>query len=160
MMRTIGAVLLLLGAAYICRLYAAYSRHRLADGERFVRFLTFVKRELTCFSRPFSEWKHDFPAEDSSDADFAAALAASADMSEFCRYLRGMSLSPALLRVSDTLSHTFGRDYRDGEILLIDTCLSEAASAVASERESAPRSERVVRTVTLSAAVGLLLLFW
>lgn len=161
MIRTVGMGLIFVAMLTVSRYIEAGRLRRLREEEAWLRFLSALHRELSCYARPLSAFAATYEDETLGAVGFPDRLREAATLGDALCAVRGrLSSSPPFLRVLETFGASFGRGYRDGELRALAVAIDEAGAIYKKEEEDAPRRRRLSRTlcVSLSLAIVMLLL--
>ena len=146
---------LLLGALYICREFSKFQNKRISEYEGFYSLLSYMRGEIGCFLSPVSEWCAHFSDEALERCGFLPALRECEDLYKaFLGSVDKMSLS---CETKDDLIRfftSFGKGYADEVMRLIDSFRQRLGENIDREREEIPRSQKLVRTLCVSFAIG------
>ncbi len=160
MIRLAGAALLLLAAVLIPREFSRYAARRLSTEEGILGLFLFLRRELSCFSRPVGQALGDFRNEALAVTGFPEALRQTEDMAGAAeRTVARMPLSEDFRALFLSFADSFGKGYREEEVRRLDAYAGEAQHLLATERRRLPAVRRLVSTLSVSVCLGLLLLF-
>ena len=158
MLKLVGICILLFTSILISRELVAQRRRRLALCEELLRFVCFLRLQIGCFLRPVPEVVADFhsdeltacgflPLRDDGDLAFAFSSSVAPDI-----------VGAGCAQVLTSLFSSLGSGYLDDEIRLIDAHTSQLGQIVELERVEAARQARLIRTLTASASLGLVIL--
>ena len=158
MLKLFGICILLFTSMLISRELADARRRRLALCEELLRFLSFLRLQIGCFLRPISEIACEFRSSTLSACGFlkdggVEDLSVAFSSSDAPR-IAGKECT----RIVESLFTSLGVGYLDNEIGIIDSHRAELTELVEVERTEAARQIRLIRTLTASAAVGLIIL--
>ena len=158
MLKLVGICILLFTSVLISHELVAARRRRLLLCEELLRFVSFLRLQIGCFLRPTAEVAREFRSDSLSACGF---------LSGGCGEDLGRSFSssgaPEIVgkectRIVESLFASLGSGYLDDEIGLIDAHRAELSALVDAERTEAARQIRLIRTLTASASVGLIIL--
>ena len=158
MLKLVGICILLFTSMLVSRELVAARRQRLALCEELLRFVSFLRLQIGCFLRPMAEVAREFR----SDSLCACGFLCEGDFDDLGRSFSS-SDAPKIVgkectRIAESLFSSLGSGYLDDEIGLIDAHRAELAALVDAERTEAARQIRLIRTLTASASVGLIIL--
>ncbi len=162
-MRYLGMCLLFAAAAWVCFVFERRGKQCACHTEAILRFLTALRRNIACFGKPLSSVAATYKdAADSApeDSGFLPALREGKCLSEAVEILKdGTCLSAAMEKLLSEFARTFGESYREDEIRTLDAVLAEAQTLFRSEEQARPNRVRLCRTLCLSLAFLVVLLF-
>ena len=159
MLKYIGAAVLFLVAFYFSREYRRHSEGRLLEGEAALAFMKALRREVSCFLRPVSEWAKDY-----SDAVFLKTgiiepLREGASLSEAYELSEGnLSMSGDAKACLRSFCKSFGRGYLEDELRALDSYLDELSLLLSKEREGLRKNCRLVGTLSAAASFAIVIL--
>ncbi len=157
MMKLVGICILLFTSMLISRELVSRRRHRLALCEELLRFVSFLRLQIGCFLRPIPEVVASFRSDELSkcgflspggDADLAARFSSSG-----LPEIVGAECS----QIMASLFSSLGSGYLEDEIKLIDVHRAQLSELVDRERAETERQVRLIRTLTGSASLGLVI---
>lgn len=157
MLKLVGICILLFTSILISRELVARRRRRLFVCEELLRFVSFLRLQIGCFLRPVPEAVSEFHSDELSACGFLpVANGVDIDAAFFS------SAAPSIVgkectRIIDSLFSSLGKGYLDNEIKLIDTHYERLCELVEGERTEAVRQARLIRTLTASASLGLII---
>ena len=157
MLKLLGICILLFTSILISRELVTRRRRRLAVCEELLRFVAFLRLQIGCFLRPVPEAVAEFNSDELSACGFLP-LGSEVDISAAF----SSSDAPAIVgdecaRIMDSLFSSLGKGYLDNEISLIDTHYRQLSELLEGERVEAVRQTRLIRTLTASASLVLII---
>ncbi|MCQ2413459.1 MAG: stage III sporulation protein AB [Clostridia bacterium] len=159
MIRTLGLSLLLLGGILVSFEYAKYVDNRLRAEESILAFLSFLRREVGCYSRPLGTAVGHFSDEVLESCGFLPALRKNEIIADCANNaLQILPVGEEFRAMFSSFGENFGTGYRDGELKILDGYLEEGERLLASDRRNLPRGVRLFRTLSLSVTLGLVIM--
>lgn len=158
-MRYIVIFIAMLIAIAISGEYTKYMKKRVAECEAFASFIAHVKTQVGCFLRPCRELADGFSSDALEKVGFLNELRESGDI--YASYVKAepkLSLSEGEREVLDSFFSSLGGGYLDEQMKLIELCLEEVESARAKLREESPKSIKLISTLSVTGAIGFLIL--
>ena len=159
MLKYIGAAVLFFLAFSFSREYRRHSERRLLEGEAALAFMKALRREVSCFLRPISEWAKEY-----SDAVFLQTgiiepLCRGASLGEAYELSEGnFSMSRDAKACLRSFCKSFGRGYLEDELRALDSHLDELSSLLLAEREDFRKNCRLVGTLSAAASFAIVIL--
>ena len=108
--------------------------------------------------RPVHEAAHSFDSDELSECGFLPIREAGDIRRAFYDSHAPEMLGQECTRVLDSLFSSLGTGYLEDEVRLIDLHRSQLAELVDRERAEADRQVKLIRTLTASAALGVIIL--
>ncbi len=158
MLKLIGICILLFTSILISRELVRQRQRRLAVFEELLRFVGFLRLQIGCFLRPVPEVVANFHSDELCACGFLP-LADGADLeSAFSSSDAPRIVGTECARVAESLFSSLGTGYLEDEIKLIDAHRAQLSELVEGERAESARRVRLVRTLTASVSLGLIIL--
>jgi stage III sporulation protein AB len=153
-----AAAILFIGILLGRRGSAAFFEH-IRQLEGFLLLLRHVRERIACFHTPK---KQIFPSFRNAALERAGVLSglAEGDLTAALLEARGaLYLDEGEMAILLELSEGLGQGYLAEELSRCDLAVCRLEAALAAAREATPRKARIVRTVSVSGALALVLVF-
>lgn len=155
--RYIGIGLILLSALAVSRGYERFIRRRIAEEEGFLALLLHIRAGVECFLSSAEELVRGFENEALQSVGYLGGEGA--DICErFRRSGDRLCISDKVRDILKNFFDSFGKEYKSGTVALIDRTRAVLDEHIKVERESAEKDVKLVRTVSLAAALGAVIL--
>ena len=159
MIKYAGMIAVLLSAAVISREYSSFSQKRLSEVRDFLSFVSHMKIQVGCFLCPASELVRGFSSERLSAVGFVGALSDGASLCDAYKNCEDrLSVGEEEREILGRLFSTIGECYLDDGLRLIDSSLRELESVYAKRRAEAPKNTRLVSVISVTSAIGFLMM--
>ena len=160
-MKYVGAVLLILGALAVCKLYTAYMNVRLKEHTEYLRLLKHLRNKISCYLVPIEEAVLGFSSECLAQNSFFSSLKAGADAKEAYQRARENSLlSLEADRLLTELFSDFGAGYFDTEIKKMDFAIEKLSAICEEERLESQKKIKLVGTLIFASVFGFIILIF
>ena len=160
MIKMIGSALVLVGAAIVGGEIRASRRAKLALREELYRFLLHIRLQISCFLRPPCEMCIGFESKELRETKFLDELASGEGLlGAFSASRLSELLSDEEGRVICELFSSLGGGYVEDEIKILDAYTEKFLECLEAERRKYSRDVRLVRTLSASGALGVIILF-
>lgn len=157
MLKLIGICILLFTSILISRELVTRRQRRLRVCEELLRFVSFLRLQIGCFLRPVPEAVSEFHSDELSRCGFLPVNSGTDIAVAFSSSAAPSIVGGECTRIMDSLFSSLGKGYLDNEIKLIDTHHGRLCELVEGERAEAVRQARLIRTLTASASLGLII---
>lgn len=155
-----GSLLILLSAYITGRGYSLYAEKRISECEGFLSFLIHIKGQITRTLTPPLDFFKDFKCEPLMRSGFLTELEAGKTLTEaFDTSKQRLSIGKQAKELLWDFFYGFGGDYKDGELARLGEFEQRLSETVKKDREELPKSVKLVRTLLISGALGLIILF-
>ena len=158
MLKLIGICILLFTSILISRELVAARRHRLEVCEELLRFVCFLRVQIGCFLRPTADVVVNFSSDSLAACGFPSRGGALDPCRDFASSDVPRIVGKECSRIIESLLSSLGSGYLEDEMGLIDAHRAELSALVEGERAEAARQVRLIRTLTASATLGLVIL--
>ncbi len=156
-MKYVGILLILIGAAVISREYAAHMKKRIRECEEFLEFIGHIRTQLSCHMCPANELGEGFSA--SSIRAFTELVYERGGMLEaFLASVHGFSLSEEETGILSELFSSIGKGSLEDELKCIDQAYERLEDHLSHQRESGRKNIRLVSVLSVTGALGFLML--
>ena len=157
MLKYIGLLMLALAGIFISGEYEKREGKRVFELREFIRFLAHVRQKISCFLSPKSDWLLDFKTD-------------SRELSDFLRLSENSGFEESFEAVRDKLSlkeegeilarffSSFGRGYKEGELMLLDGTITELSGAEKRISEESERNVKAFKVLAAAISLGLIIL--
>lgn len=159
MIKYIGILAVLLSALAISKEYSAFSKKRLSESCAFLSFLEHMKIQVGCFLRPANELLKDFSSDTLAAVGFTDALENSESLVTAYKTAEPkLSLSKEEREVLENLFSAVGECYLDEGVRLIDTAREKLEKLYQKNKIECPKNAKLVSVISVTAAIGFLML--
>ena len=146
----------------VIRFSDAYSKHvkkRLLEYEGFIAFISHVRLQMNCYLKPARCIADGFYSKPLSDVGFLAHIGESESIYEaYKRSESRLSLSKEERELIGGLFSSLGEGYLEDELKLIDAYSARLEKGFLRLKSEAPKSTKLISTLSVTAAVGFLIL--
>lgn len=152
----IGGALVVIAAVFLGKSYSAFIKKREVEGEELLRFLTYIKGEVSRFLATPETLASSFDSEVLSECGFLPL----GEGEELCdAFLTArLSLSEEVRKILTEFFSGFGRNYLEAEVSRCEEFCERLGERLKIESEANAKSVRVVKTVSAAAALGTVIL--
>jgi len=158
-LRYIGIFTVLLAAFLISREYSHYMKKRLRECEGFIAFIAHMRIQVGCFMRPVKELAAGFSSDALSDVGFIDALSESDGIYEAYKKIEPrLSLSKNERDVLELLFSSVGGCYLEEGMKIIEAAYGKMESLHCSLSEECQKNIKLVSVLSVTAAIGFLIL--
>ena len=157
MLKLVGICILLFTSILISRELTLRCRRRLALYEELLRFVSFLRLQIGCFLRPVPEVVAIFHSDEFCTCGFFPITSDDVE-GAFSSSEAPRIVGDKCAGIMRSLFSSLGSGYLDDEVKLIDTHRTQLSVLVDKEREETVRRVRLVRTLTASISLGLIIL--
>lgn len=158
MLKLVGICILLFASILISHELVRQRRRRLTLCEELLRFVGFLRLQIGCFLRPVPEVVADFHSDELCACGFLPPVDGANLERAFSSSDAPRIVGAECSRIAESLFSALGTGYLEDEIKLIDAHRAQLSELVEAERVEAVRRVRLVRTLTASASIGLIIL--
>ena len=158
MLKMSGICILLFTSILVSRELVETRRRRLALCEELLRFVSFLRLQIGCYLRPTAEVARQFRSDDLSACGFLSDENGDDLGRSFLSSGAPKIVGKECTRIVASLLSSLGSGYLNDEIGLIDAHRAELSTLVDGERDETARQIRLIRTLTASASIGLIIL--
>lgn len=156
-LKLLGAVAVLLIGGYLAVRGGAVYYEGLLQAEGFLRLLRYVRERISCFRTPTSEILAEFNDPALSRAGVTSATAAGGLAAALTSSADRLYLNEEEMAVLRSFAALLGTGFAEEEVLRCDVAIRRMEEAVTARRDALPRSARLYRTLTVSAAAALVI---
>lgn len=156
MIKYLGCGALLILSAVVSKKYKSYTEGKIKHTEAFLEFLLHIRQSLKTALVPQHLLHQGFSCK-VLEGDFLPYLRECGELSSAyskCGNLSGATSGKILL----SYFSSFGGSDRDGELERVDDAISSLKEALASERDEGEKNVKLFTTLSISLAVGLIIL--
>lgn len=154
-----GIVLILIFALLVSREYDRYLKKRLAEASAFLSYINHIRKQISRFLSPVSDWRESFSDGRLEDIGFLPRVREGVTLDEAFQACRErLSVSEEMKKTLGSFFSDFGRGYLDEEIKKADTAFSQAEEIFKKESEECKKSSKIAKTLLLSLALSLALI--
>lgn len=159
-MRYVGMCLLFAAAALVSRMYERRQQQGRTQTDAMLRLLSALRREVACYAKPLGAFAATYTDEVLEQLSFLPVLREEGTLPEALRAAeeRGC-LSRPMCELLTRFAAAFGTGYREDELRAMDAVIDEAQALYRAEEEARPKRCRLCRTLCVSLALLLVLLF-
>ena len=157
MLKLVGICILLFTSILISRELVTRRRRRLLVCEELLRFVSFLRLQIGCFLRPVPEVVSEFRSDELSACGFLPVANGVDIDSAFLSSAAPSIVGKECTRIIDSLFSSVGSGYLEDELKLIDAHQAQLSELVERERAETVRQVRLIRTLTGSASLGLVI---
>lgn len=158
MLKLVGICILLFTSILISRELVAARRRRLAVCEELLRFVCFLRLQIGCYLRPVSEIASQFCSDELEACGFLPLGDGGRLDQAFSSSCVPRIVGARCAQVAHSLFSSLGSGYLEDEIKLIDAHCADLKEIIEGERIEASRQARLIRTLTASLSLGLIIL--
>lgn len=158
-MKYIGFVLILLSVLIFSDSYSKHVKKRLSECEGFLEFIAHVRLQMSCYLKPPRALSEGFYSEPLSKSGFLQYVGECESIYEaYKRAETRLSLSDEERGILEKLFSSLGSGYLNDELKLLDAYGSLLDEAYESLKKEAPKSAKLISTVSVTVAIGFLIL--
>ena len=158
-MKYIGFFLVLLSVLKFSDSYSKHVKKRLRECEGFLEFITHVRLQMSCYLKPIRALSEGFHSEALSKTGFLQYIGECENILEaYKKAERQLSLSLEESEILERLFSSLGAGYLDDELKLLDTYKASLYEIYEKTKKEAPKSAKLVSTLSVTAAIGFLIL--
>ncbi len=157
-LKTAGAVLALICALMLSREYEKFERGRVRLAEGFLLLLRDMRSKVDRFLTPESGMLCDFENDALAECGYLASAEELGISDAFFKESDRLSLPEDVKKLLSGIFRDFGREYREGALKILDGGIRELEKLIASMKGEKERSVKLVRTVSVAAALGAVIL--
>lgn len=152
--------MILLSVLFFSDSYAKHTKKRLLEYEGFLAFISHVRLQMSCYLKPTRRIAEGFYSKPLADSGFLEYMAECESIHEAykkaeCR----LSLSREEKELLGGLFSSLGEGYLDDELKVIDAYRSQLEDGFSRLKKDAPKNSKLISTLSVTAAVGFLILF-
>ena len=151
--------MILLSAWFFSDSYSKHMKKRLSECEGFLSFIAHIRLQMSCFLKPPKALSDGFYSKPLSESGFLEYIAECDSIYDAYKMAeRKFSLSAEERGVLEKLFSSLGGGYLEDEIKLIDAYQGQLQSHFEVLKKEAPRNSKLLSTVSVTAAIGFLIL--
>lgn len=140
----------------------SYSRHtkkRLLEYEGFLAFISHVRLQMSCYLKPANRLSEGFYSKPLMESGFLEYVGECKNICEaYERAESRLSLSREERELLRGLFSSLGEGYLADELKLIDAYRSQLEEGFLRLKREAPKNSKLISTVSVTAAIGFLIL--
>lgn len=157
--KLIGAVLVFVGAVAIARDYSSYCDRRIKQSVGFMAFVKYIEERVCVYLLPRAEAAAGFDNAALSEIGFIELLRSSPSLySAFSLVESRLLISDAQKEALSSFFKDFGRAYALDERARIEKLKTDMQSLNERDEKQTKESEKVVKTIVLASALGMIIL--
>ena len=154
-----GSAILMLCALFISRCYKSYVNKRIAQTEGFVAFFSHTREKISMYLASPTKLVEGFRNESLESVGFLAALKECGKPgAAFSECSPRLSIGGELSRLLTEYFSGFGQGYKAEELARLDRFSKEAEKILEGEKRDLPQNARMVSTLLLAGAAGIVIL--
>ncbi len=158
MLKLLGVCILLFTSILISHELVGARRKSFLLCEELLRLVSYLRLQIGCFLRPLSEAVADFDSQPLAECGFLP-LGEGADLRRaFCESKLPGAVGEECARIVDSLFSSLGNGYLEDEVNLLDTHRAQLGAAVETRRIDMVKETRLIRTLTVTASLGFIIL--
>ena len=158
-MKYIGFFVILLSVLIFSDSYSKHTKKRLLEYEGFLSFISHVRLQMSCFLKPTKRLAEGFYSKPLAESGFLEYIGECENIYEAYKKAENrLSLSKEEREILSALFSSFGEGYLNDELQLIDAYRSQLEEGYLRLKSDAPKSSKLVSTLSVTAAVGFLIL--
>ncbi len=139
--------------------YSKHTKKRLLEYEGFLEFISHVRLQMSCYLKPARQLAEGFYSKPLADSGFLEYIGKCESISEAYRRAEGrLSLSKEERKLLSGLFSSLGEGYLHDELKLIDAYRSQLEEGFFRLKKDAPKNSKLISTLSVTAAVGFLIL--
>ena len=157
MLKLIGICILLFTSMLISAELVSRRRRRLRLCEELLRLVSFLRLQIGCFLRPIPEVLAAFQSDELDGCGFLSREGNGDLVASFLSSGVPELVGDECSRIIESLFSSVGSGYLEDELKLIDAHRAQLSELVERERSETLRQVRLIRTLTGSASLGLVI---
>lgn len=139
--------------------YSKHTKKRVLEYESFLAFISHVRLQMSCYLKPTRQLAEGFYSKPLAESGFLEYISECESIYEAYKRAEGhLSLSREERELLSGLFCSLGEGYLNDELKLIDAYRSQLEDGFLRLKKDAPKNSKLVSTLSVTAAVGFLIL--
>ena len=157
MLKYLGLIMIALAGILVSREYEEKEKKRLFELREIIRLGEHIKRKISCFLAPKSDWLSGFKSDSAPISEFLSLSLKSSLSESFSSIKNRLSMGDEA-DIVERLFSSLGKGYKDGEIELLDIALAELCDVEKRLSQEALKNIKTVKVLAAAIALGLIIL--